>query len=319
MIVDAAAAGLGDGKDDVPSSVAGVLLAEAFDGLGAAGAGWAVSRWPGDTAQDGFGAIFIHRGPAVSRWRPGSGRIVWVEGELLRWSWWEVTVEAGSGDTGLGHDLGEGVAGVAKVRGVGEFVGVDNRGTANAPAFRGSDGSSVGGALEGVGAFHLAEEGEEDDGELGHRVVGVAGVDLDGVGEVADSDAAFGELVDQVEGVADGAAESVQGVHDDDVPGAGVAERRLQPGPRGGRSRAGLLVEVSAISWDPGLGQGVELAIEVLLGGRDPCVPEIHEPDRTGSRACTVFVARVSEPDFWDGLLSVARECLQVCDRAFHF
>ena len=167
------------------------------------------------------------------------------------------------------------------MHGVRELVGVDDRGPADAPAFGRGDGAGVGGAIEGVGPFHLPEQGEQDDREPGHRVGGVAGVDLDGVGKVPDSDAAFGELVDQVEGVAHGAPEPVQGVNHDDVTGARVAEGGLQPGPVGGGAGAGLLVQVDPLWRDAGLCEGVELAVEVLLGGRARAYPRsMPEPYR---------------------------------------
>jgi len=92
--------------------------------------------------------------------------------------------------------------------------------------FGGCDGAGVRGALDRVGALHLTEQGEEGDGELGHRVVGVAGVDLDRVCEVADPDSALSEVVDHVERVADGPAEAIEGVDDDHVALAGVADHR---------------------------------------------------------------------------------------------
>ena len=49
------------------------------------------------------------------------------------------------------------------------------------------------GLVPALGAFQLPEQREQHDGELGHRVGGVAGVDLDRVGEVTDPDAAFSE------------------------------------------------------------------------------------------------------------------------------
>jgi hypothetical protein len=80
------------------------------------------------------------------------------------------------------------------------------------------DGAGVRGSLQGVGAFHLPEQRKQDECELGHRVGRVRRVGLYRVGGVADPDAAFGEIVDQVEGVSDGPAQPVEGVHDQDSP-----------------------------------------------------------------------------------------------------
>lgn len=152
--------------------------------------------------------------PPVSGWTV----VLALRGEGLRRAGWEMSVQGGAGDAGFLHDLGDGVAFVAQVFGVGQFGGVDHAGSAGPPALAGGDGSGVGGAFDGVGAFHLAEEGEHDHGQLGHRVLGVGGVDPDGVGQVPHADAAVGEVVDEVQGVPHGAAQSVQGVHDDHVP-----------------------------------------------------------------------------------------------------
>jgi len=109
-------------------------------------------------------------------------------GELLGGSGRQVPVQAGPGNPGLGDDLGDGVAGVAQVRGVGELVRVDQDGPADPPPFRGRDGAGVRGSFQGVGAFHLPEQCQQHDRELSHRIGGVRGVDLDRVGEVADPD-----------------------------------------------------------------------------------------------------------------------------------
>jgi hypothetical protein len=90
------------------------------------------------------------------------------------------------------------------VRGVVELGGVDEDGPADAAAFRGRDRSGVRGSL------HLTEQRQQHDRQLRHRIVGVAGVDLDRVGEVADTDLALGELVDQVQGVADRSTKPVE-------------------------------------------------------------------------------------------------------------
>jgi len=51
------------------------------------------------------------------------------------------------GDPGPGHDLRDGVAGVAQVRGIGKLVRLDQDGPADPPAFRGRDSAGVRGSL----------------------------------------------------------------------------------------------------------------------------------------------------------------------------
>ena len=140
-----------------------------------------------------------------------------------------------------------------------------------------NENSSVGGALDGVGPFHLREQGQQDDRELSHRVAGVRGVDLDRVREVADPDAAVGEVVDQVEGVAHRAPQAVQGVHDDDVALTGVLQHRPEARPVGGR--AGLLVQKDLVPCDAGRHERLDLPVKVLLRRRDACVAQLHRPN----------------------------------------
>lgn len=44
-----------------------------------------------------------------------------------------------------------------------------------------------------------------------------------------------------------------------------------------------MRVEQSVRARHPGLGEGVELCVERLPGGRDPCVAEADVPDRFGA------------------------------------
>jgi hypothetical protein len=126
-------------------------------------------------------------------WRSGAARRRGRrDGKHRVRSWRQVPVQGGAGDSGLGDDLGDGVVGIAQVRGVGELVGVDDGGPADPAALGGSGGPGAGGSLQAVGAFHLGEQREQDDGELGHRVGRVGGGDLDRVGQVADPHAAGG-------------------------------------------------------------------------------------------------------------------------------
>jgi hypothetical protein len=159
---------------------------------------------------------------------------------------------------------------------------------ADPPALRGGHRAGVRGPFQGVGAFHLPEQRQQDDGELRHRILRIRGVDPDRVGEVAHPDPARGQVVDQVQRVAHGAPEPVEGVHHDHVLGAGVTEQRPQARPVGGR--AGLLVHEDPLGRDPELGERVRLPVEVLFRGRHPRVPEIH--DRTVSLVGSVAALR---------------------------
>lgn len=94
-----------------------------------------------------------------------------------------------------------------------------------------------------------------------------------GVCEVADPDAALGELVERFR-VSRTVRPSGRGVHDDHVAVTGVVEHRAQAGPVG--ARTGLLVEVDPFGGDAGFGERVDLAFEVLLASRNARVPEIH-------------------------------------------
>ena len=153
---------------------------------------------------------------------------------------------------------------------------------------------------------HLSEQGQQHNCELGHRVVRVGRVDSDRVRQVAYPDSAFGQFVDQVQGVAHGSPESVQGVHHDHVSVAGVLHDRAQSGAvdRG----PGLLVHIDAIGVDVFSAQGVDLPIQVLFDRRHPRVPQLH----------AVSVPKVvSELPRWDAIIdftfgthfSSAEEC----------
>jgi hypothetical protein len=66
-------------------------------------------------------------------------------------------------------------------------------------------------------------------------------------------------------------------VDHDDVAVTGVAHHGLQTGPVGGG--AGFLVDVDPLGRDACRFQHHDLPIKILFGGRDPRVPEIHDPN----------------------------------------
>ena len=80
--------------------------------------------------------------------------------------------------------------------------------------------------------------------------------------------------MDEVEDLAEVAADPVEGVDDDGVAGPGVGEQLPEAFAVDGG--AGFLVGVDPLIGDPGRGQGVELAHEGLLGGGDAGVAEVE-------------------------------------------
>ncbi|MEA3527728.1 hypothetical protein U3653_31480 [Nocardia sp. CDC186] len=100
-----------------------------------------------------------------------------------------------------------------------------------------------------------------------------------GVGEGAHTDSLLAEVVDEVQHFAQVPSEPVAGVGDDGVAGACVFEQFGQTGPVDGR--AGLRVDVDPLIGQSGVGEGVEIAFEALLGGRDSGVAEFESAGRS--------------------------------------
>jgi hypothetical protein len=84
------------------------------------------------------------------------------------------------------------------------------QGAARAAVVGLGDGPGMGGALGGEGAFHLGEQGQKKERDAPHALVG--GVDRQRVGQRAYADAALGEVVDEVEDLAEIATKPVEGV-----------------------------------------------------------------------------------------------------------
>jgi hypothetical protein len=124
---------------------------------------------------------------------------------------------------------------------------------------------------------------------------GGAGVDGDLVGDGAQPDAAFGEVVGEVEAFAHVAAEPVEGENVDPVPGVrGDAAQQVGEAfaVHGG---AGAFVGPDEFVGDAGRFEGVDLAGEVLCGGADPGVAVVH---RRGTVSLANAVARDVRPGF---------------------
>ncbi|ALC07206.1 hypothetical protein CDES_14530 (plasmid) [Corynebacterium deserti GIMN1.010] len=83
---------------------------------------------------------------------------------------------------------------------------------------------------------------------MGHRIIRVRGIDLDGIGQGAHSDLTLLKVMDQVQRVPDGAAQPVEGVDDDDISRAGLLKGLLESGAVGGGS--GFLVDVDVFGRD---------------------------------------------------------------------
>jgi len=65
----------------------------------------------------------------------------------------------------------------------------------------------MGGPLGGEGPFHLGEQRQQQERDTAHALLG--GVDRQRVGERADADAPLGQVVDEVEDLAEVAADPV--------------------------------------------------------------------------------------------------------------
>jgi hypothetical protein len=117
-------------------------------------------------------------------------------------------VQGGLRDAGLGGDHSEGAALVPEEAGVLDFLGRVGDGPADVTVPGFGDGAGVGGAFGGEGAFHLGEQCQEQEGDAARAVVG--GTDRQRVGQGPDADAAPGEVVDEVEDLAEVAADPVQ-------------------------------------------------------------------------------------------------------------
>jgi hypothetical protein len=140
----------------------------------------------------------------------------------------------------------------------------------------------VRGPLGGEDALHLGEQGEEQECDAAQALVG--GVDRQRVRKGSHPDVLVRQVVDEVEDLAQVAAEPVEGVHDDGVARAGVAQQRGQAVAVDGG--AGLAVDVDVLVGDAGLAERVELAVEALAGGRDPGVAEVEAGGRVVGACC---------------------------------
>ncbi len=90
-------------------------------------------------------------------------------------------VERGARDPGFGRDLRVRVPGLPQMGRVGQLVRIHHRRPPDPLALGRGHGSDVGGALEGVGAFHLPEQRQQHHRQLRHRIIRVGGVDFNRV------------------------------------------------------------------------------------------------------------------------------------------
>lgn len=121
----------------------------------------------------------------------------------------------------------------------------------------------------------------------------------DRIGEVPHAHATFGQVVDEVQGVPDGAAQPIQGAHDDHVAIAGLVQGLVESGPVGGGS--GFLIHVDSFGGDALAAQRVDLSVQILFRGRHAGVPNIHAP--TVSNVCirTADLRRSYWDYLWNG------------------
>ena len=114
-------------------------------------------------------------------------------------------------------------------------------------------------------SIHLSEQSEDHHRQLGDRIIRVGGINLDGIGQGKHSDLTLLEIMNEVERVAHGAPQPVEGVDDDDITRASLIECFLEFGAVGGGS--GFLVGIDVFVGDTFLAQGIDLAVEALFRG----------------------------------------------------
>lgn len=125
----------------------------------------------------------------------------------------------------------------------------------------------------------------------------IRGIDLDGISQGAHPYPTLLKVMDQVESVADGAAQPVEGVDDNDISRAGL----LESGPiRGG---SGFLVGVDVFIRNIFFTERVDLTVEVLFCGGNPGVTNIHDPQRAGSLFCSRFRESIRWNSLWNSPL----------------
>ncbi|GFH36908.1 hypothetical protein SCWH03_31410 [Streptomyces pacificus] len=101
----------------------------------------------------------------------------------------------------------------------------------------------------------------------------------------------FGEVVDEVEGLSHLAAEPVQGEDVDPVAGPREAEQCGQS--LAVHVRAGSLADVVVLLDDAGVAHDVDLPGEVLRGGADAAICEIHPPALPSRDVVTRVLAKL--------------------------
>jgi hypothetical protein len=110
--------------------------------------------------------------------------------------------------------------------------------------------------------------GDETEGHENKLAAGSGGVD--GLLEAAEPDAAVSEAGDDVDQVAQGAAEAVQFPDDDGVAGAQLVRDLGEDGPVAAGAAGGLGEHPIA----PRSGEGVDLELGLLVGGGDAGIAE---------------------------------------------
>jgi hypothetical protein len=121
---------------------------------------------------------------------------------------------------------------------------------------------------------------------LRHGIIRIGGINADRVGQIPDSDAAACQVVDEVQGVPEGAAQPVQGVHHNHVPLAGLVEGFTKSGTVCGGP--GFFVQIDVPGGDAFAAQCIDLSVEVLFRGRDAGVTR-PVPSRRDKEQLTSF------------------------------
>ena len=171
-----------------------------------------------------------------------------------------VALDAGETDAGQFHGFGHGEPFFQRLFYFGQVLGVEPLGPADVFALGRGQLLAGFGLLQDALAVVFGQRGEDGKHELARRRGGV-----DAQVQGLEVDAALVEGVDQVNHVVAAASQAEESRHQHRVPLAQQPQQLIERGPLQAHARYFVLEDAVA----PGLGQNVELRVQVLVDGGD--------------------------------------------------